>query len=749
MREYDETGYASENIVPIVRAAGRGQIDEVMRLIEAGADVNRGSHFRDTAFYWAVLTNHLNMCNLLIDFGADINLPDGEPIINAVYYGFEEIVDLLLKNNVNLDTFLLRTPYPNALYTSIAKKNLIITKKLLDAGIDMVSDYAFMLEPTRRVDYYHLPYIFAKFGRIDIDYYGEHKEDKKILDLIINKEIENLEENEKEFIKNCIDGEVKGVEEYISKKSNLNITSLSGFTPLIWAVLNKQDLIVEKLLKANVNMDVFDKGGNNALLWACRMGLEEIAINLIDSGCDVNVVTYSWQKTPLIWAIEFGHKKIIDKLLEKKLNLDVVDNEGRTALIRVSSMKDFDLGIKLVKLGANLNHISEERGESALTFAASSKNLDFVKILIDNGADTHKRRDNGKDPLIFAIYSKDDEIANYLIDNGSYIDNIWDLNSFTPFLLALSRNNRELAFKLLDLGANIDAVNFRGENALSLTLNNYEYDKSDLPFLLIDKGININNQNFRGETPLIISCENGYLELVEKLLDHGANIGLYDKKNKSALDYAKENEEIKNLLINSLSENVNDNLFFIVKNNLHNLLATVKLEEIDINQINSDKDTALVVACKNESLECAKLLINLGADCYAVERGRGLNSLQIAIYKRNMDLINLFIKDKELINKPEGLNGYTPLSIASQSGAVEIIKLLVENGADLNGYDSLNGYTPLQWAVIEWQEDSVEALINLGADKNYPSRDGKAKAYHLIGGVEDEESKEKIEKLLY
>ncbi len=269
-----------------------------------------------------------------------------------------------------------------------------------------------------------------------------------------------------------------------------------------------------------------------------------------------------------------------------------------------------------------------------------------------------------------------------------------------------------------------------------------------MPFLLIDKGININNQNFRGETPLIISCKNGYTELVEKLLNHGANIGLYDNNNKSALDYAEENKEIKNLLINSLSENVNDNLFYIVKNNLHDLLSTVKIEEIDINQKNSDKETALVVACKNQSLECAKFLINFGADCYAVERLRGLNSLQIALYKKDIEMIKLFLKDKDLINKPEGRNGYTPLSIASQIGSKELIKLLVENGADMNGYCGLNGLTPLQWAVVDWQEDSVEALINLGVDINYPSRDGNAKAYDLIEGVEDEESKEKIEKLL-
>jgi hypothetical protein len=96
-----------------IRAAGRGQIDDVRKALKAGARIN--SYYLDgciafgddasgsTALMWAVLGGHVDVVRLLIEEKADLNLPDisgrngGETALYlAVVRDKEKITDLLV-----------------------------------------------------------------------------------------------------------------------------------------------------------------------------------------------------------------------------------------------------------------------------------------------------------------------------------------------------------------------------------------------------------------------------------------------------------------------------------------------------------------------------------------------------------------------------------------------------------------------------------------------------------------------------
>lgn len=60
---------------PLHLAAFGGQIDEVRRLLEAGADVNARTQFQGTPLHWALAGDQVNpdILSVLVEHGADVN----------------------------------------------------------------------------------------------------------------------------------------------------------------------------------------------------------------------------------------------------------------------------------------------------------------------------------------------------------------------------------------------------------------------------------------------------------------------------------------------------------------------------------------------------------------------------------------------------------------------------------------------------------------------------------------------------
>ena len=75
-------------------------------------------------------------------------------------------------------------------------------------------------------------------------------------------------------------------------------------------------------------------------------------------------------------------------------------------------------------------------------------------------------------------------------------------------------------------------------------------EKKSLKYLLKESKEEINDQNLEGKTALIIAAEYGYTNIVEILLQNGADAGIKSNEGKIALDYAIdwEHQEIIHLL---------------------------------------------------------------------------------------------------------------------------------------------------------------------------------------------------------
>ncbi len=90
--------------------------------------------------------------------------------------------------------------------------------------------------------------------------------------------------------------------------------------------------------------------------------------------------------TPLHEAAFYGHAEIVDYLLNQdNIDIDKRNAQGRTALIRAVCKNHSDIIQLLVKSGADLNLMDNNR-RTALHWASFFGYVPIAKFLLDNGA---------------------------------------------------------------------------------------------------------------------------------------------------------------------------------------------------------------------------------------------------------------------------------------------------------------------------------------------------------------------------
>ncbi len=97
----------------VFTAAEKGNIERLAKLIAYGADINKKDRFKHTALFYAILHRHLDCARLLLESGANPNIPCGNystggfiaanqtALHLAVLGNKREAVELLLQYNAD------------------------------------------------------------------------------------------------------------------------------------------------------------------------------------------------------------------------------------------------------------------------------------------------------------------------------------------------------------------------------------------------------------------------------------------------------------------------------------------------------------------------------------------------------------------------------------------------------------------------------------------------------------------------
>ncbi|HJV26611.1 MAG TPA: ankyrin repeat domain-containing protein [Aromatoleum sp.] len=147
----------------------------------------------------------------------------------------------------------------------------------------------------------------------------------------------------------------------------------------------------------------------------------------------------------------------------------IIDRTSFMQALHAGDREAIDL---FVRAGFNI-HFVDEQGTPPLLYALKNGYTVIAKILVDAGADPNARDRLGLTPLLVACGKPTSGyrvIAETLIKRGALV-NMRDRLGNTPLLLSLSGGVMDVAWLLIDHGADVTAITRKGETALTLAKN--------------------------------------------------------------------------------------------------------------------------------------------------------------------------------------------------------------------------------------------------------------------------------------
>ena len=343
------------------------------------------------------------------------------------------------------------------------------------------------------------------------------------------------------------------------------LLSVTGDTALMLAARTGLPEAVDLLLERGAAVDAREHWGDaTALMWAVAEGHELIVQRLIAAGADVNATTAfipgntqrgglqfegavparrsgserkpvqhaSGELSPLHFAAREGHLGIAAQLLDAGADIDARAADGKDALGLAIFNGNFALASRLIARGANVNQpdaeeftplfwaVDRRNTETAPNFpwTVTDDSLPLVRQLLEAGAD-----------------------PNHLI-NATPKAMMREGEPRLVFATALTRaafsGDPDLVKLLIEFGADPQIRSSDDETMLSAAAGTgfiYGFhklrpasDRLEVIRVLVESGLDVNWHDDYGITPLMAAANLGDTEIIQYLVDQGADLAAFD-----------------------------------------------------------------------------------------------------------------------------------------------------------------------------------------------------------------------------
>ncbi len=166
---------------------------------------------------------------------------------------------------------------------------------------------------------------------------------------------------------------------------------------------------------------------------------------------------------PLAKAVRQGNLTDIDQELSRGLDVNVVGKEDMTLLMWAIVNKNKVSLAHLLKKGANPN-FKDSQGTQPVGLAAGMDDIDYLRILLNNGGDPNSE-DRGEKALIITVFALAKDHTYLLLDKGANINAREVDTGHAPAIIILANTNQFAdVVKFMERGADIQLTDEYGSN---------------------------------------------------------------------------------------------------------------------------------------------------------------------------------------------------------------------------------------------------------------------------------------------
>ena len=403
---------------------------------------------------------------------------------------------------------------------------------------------------------------------------------------------------------------------------------LDGNTALSLATIAGYSDIVESLLEhKDIDINSQNSLGSTALMFAvtAKGGREETADNLriatilMEKGADSSIKDREGGGTAILRAVDAEDMAMVQLLLYYNANVGIHDDLNRGLLHSAALNTNGDTGIVKLLLEKGLDvDAQDQNGKTPLHDAGRIGNYKVAKVLLDSGADHFIKDKSGRTPRTVAWQYGNIKVIG-ILDGQELLDKKIEQGAYPEVhslpMWALANLGFEEEVKTM-IATKPNEIYFcdpdMGNTAVHCAINS---NNPNILTLLLRAGLSPDSLNDYHRTPLHLAAIAGHTNLLTTLLDHHAKCDEKDRFLQTPLQIAHEYRHLECavILIEAgaipASPNMIQRLFF-ASVEFGRFVAVAKLIELgaDLSVKNVLGQTALQMAKEAGRDEIVQLL---------------------------------------------------------------------------------------------------------------------------------------------
>ena len=290
----------------------------------------------------------------------------------------------------------------------------------------------------------------------------------------------------------------------------------------------------------------------NPLFYSALYGFYDIVEHLLNKHSQPvcqSLLTCDEEDSPLVAALYGGHTRIAQLLLQHGATVQrILPN---TVILWPNKLAVGAMQF-LLQHGADINAAADFSPPhyDPLHLAVSKGRFEVTQMLLQRNPDVNSPGPGHMTPLLLALTSAfpsgegtRPNLVQLLLKYGADV-NPRDMNQTTALHHASLLRDLDVARMLLNRGASVDAVDYRGRTPLHQVFEAGDYTDADLNGLVSKKGKNcvgvaklllkfgaaVDARDKDHRTPLLLASCYPDRNVVRTLLDHGADVNAEDKR---------------------------------------------------------------------------------------------------------------------------------------------------------------------------------------------------------------------------